>query len=135
MTYRSLSVVVAILAIALSGPVARAQAPKEVTIAKNKVVILANFTSAPNNCATNPGASPLPRLREKPSHGTVGLQIIMSDVAATDACPARKIPSIALFYAPNKDFVGKDSVQVEFEAGDKTNNLSILITVQEVDGK
>jgi hypothetical protein len=42
----------------------------------------------------------------------------MSDVVATDACPARKIPSIALFYTPNKDFVGKDSVQVEFEAGD-----------------
>jgi hypothetical protein len=56
----------------------------------------------------------------------------MGDVAATDACPARKIPSIALFYQPSKDFVGNDSVQVEFETGDaKIPDLSFLITVQD----
>ncbi|WP_157088728.1 hypothetical protein [Bradyrhizobium jicamae] len=58
------------------------------------------------------------------------MQIVAADVAATDACPARKVPSIALFYTPSKDFVGKDSVQVEFETGDnKLPALSFLITV------
>ena len=136
MTYRSLSILVATLGIALFGYVARAQAPKELTIGKNQVVTLANFTSALNNCNTSPGPVPLPKLREKPSHGAVALQIVMADVAATNACPARKIPSIALFYTPNKDFVGKDSVQVELETGDaKMPGLSFLISVQEADTK
>ena len=78
----------------------------------------------------------MPRLREKPAHGVVGLQIVAADVAATDACPARKIPSIAMFYTPSKDFVGKDSIQVEFETGDtKLPALSFLITVQAPDAK
>jgi hypothetical protein len=86
---------------------------------------------APANCSTNPGPVPLLRLRERPSHGGVGLQIVMADVPAKGACKARKIPSGALFYIPSKDFVGKDSVQVEFETGDiKMPGLSFLITVQ-----
>ena len=102
----------------------------------DKAVVLGNFLNAPSNCGTNPGPVPLPRLREKPSHGLVGLQIVMADVAATDACPARKIPAIALFYTPSKDFVGNDSVQVELETGDaKIPGLSFLITVQDPDGK
>jgi len=57
----------------------------------------------------------------------------MADVAATDACPARKIPAIALFYAPSKDFVGSDSVQIEVDTGDaKISDLSYSIMVQEV---
>ena len=60
----------------------------------------------------------------------------MADVAATDTCPARKIPAIALFYTPSKDFVGSDTVQVELETGDaKTPDFSFLIIVQETDGK
>jgi hypothetical protein len=115
---------------------AKADAPKEVKTEKNKAVILGNFLNAPNNCSTNPGPVPLPILRERPSHGGVGLQIAMADVAATEACPARKIPSIVLFYRPSKDFVGNDSVQVEFETGDaKIPALGFLIMVQEADGK
>lgn len=126
------SVLLAVATIAFFGSVARADAPKEVKTEKNKPVILGNFLSAPNNCGTNPGPVPMPRLREKPSHGAVGLQIVLADVAATDACPARKIPSIAIFYTPRADFVGNDSVQVEFETGDaKMTGLSFLITVQE----
>ena len=68
-------------------------------------------------------------------HGNVGLQVATTDVPATDACPARKIPSVALFYAPNKDFVGKDSVQVELTLDAKILAASFLITVQEVDEK
>ena len=136
MTYRPLSVLFAVATIALFGTVAKADAPKEVKTEKNKAVILGNFLNAPNNCGTNPGPVPLPILRERPSHGGVGLQIAMADVAATDACPARKIPSIVLFYQPSKDFVGNDSVQVEFETGDaKIPTLSFLIMVQEADGK
>jgi len=135
MTYRLLTVLFAVAMSALFGTVAKADAPKEVKTEKNKAVVLGNFLNAPNNCGTNPGPLPLPSLREKPSHGVVGLQIVMADVAATDACPARKIPSIA-FYQPSKDFVGNDSVQVEFETGDaKIPALSFLIMVQEADGK
>ena len=60
---------------------------------------------------------------------------VLAAPRATDACPARKIPSVALFYAPNKDFVGKDSVQVELAFDAKILAASFLITVQEVDEK
>ena len=137
MIYRPISVLFAVAAIALFGTVAEADAPKEIKTAKNKAVVIGNFFNASTNCGTNPGPVPLPRLREKPSHGLVGLQIVMADVAATDACPARKIPAIALFYTPSKDFVGSDTVQVEVEAGDAgITNYSIMIMVQEeADGK
>jgi hypothetical protein len=126
----------AISIIATFGSAARADAPKEIQTEKNKAVVLGNFLSAPNNCSTNPGPVPIPSVRERPSHGVIGLQIVVADVAATDACPARKIPAIALFYTPNKDFVGKDSVQIELEAGDKkVPGFSFLITVQETEGK
>ena len=132
MIYRPLFIPVAVATIALCGTVAKADERKEVRTEKNKAVVLGNFLNTPNNCSTNPGPVPLPRLREKPSHGGVGLQIVIADVAATDACPARKIPSIALFYQPSKDFVGNDSVQVEVETGDaKIPDLSFLITVQD----
>ena len=132
MIYRPLFVLFAVATIALCGTVAKADAPKEVKTEKNKAVVLGNFLNAPTNCGTNPGPLPLPRLREKPSHGVVGLQVAMSDVAATDACPARKIPAIAFFYQPSKDFAGNDTVQIEFETGDaKIPDLSFLITVQD----
>jgi hypothetical protein len=136
MIYRIKFVLLAAAAVVLSGPVARADAPKEIRTDKNKPVVLGNFLSAPSNCGTNPGPIPMPMLREKPTHGAVGLQIVVTDVAATDSCPARKIPAIAMFYTPNRDFEGKDSVQIEFEAGDKkVPSLSILITVQGAEGK
>ena len=116
--------------------VAHADAPKEIRTQKNKPVVLGNFLNAPQNCGTNPGPVPLPRLFEKPSHGGVGLQIVLADVAATDMCPARKMPSIALFYAPRKDFVGKDSVQVEFDNdGAKIPSLGFVITVDDSEAK
>jgi len=132
MTYRPMSALIAVaMMIALSGTPASAQTPQEVKTDKNKALILGNFLNAPSNCGTNPGPVPLPILREKPAHGIVGLQIVMGDVAGTGACPARKIPAIAIFYTPAKDFVGKDSIQIEFEAADqKIPGLSYLITVQ-----
>jgi hypothetical protein len=131
MTYRPMSALVAVAIIALSGAPADAQTPQEVKTDKNKSLVLGNFMNAPSNCSTNPGPVPLPRLREKPAHGTVGLQIVVGDVAAAGACPARKIPAIAIFYTPAKDFVGKDSIQIEFEVADqKIPGLSFVITVQ-----
>lgn len=131
-----LKVIVIAVSAALCGSNALADAPKEIKTESGKPVVLGNFLSAPANCGSNPGPVPLPKLREKPSNGGVGLQIVAADVAATDACPARKIPSIALFYVPNKDFVGKDSVQIEFETGDKKMPIqSFLITVQASEGK
>jgi hypothetical protein len=118
------------------GSNANADGPKELKTESGKALVLGSFLSAPNNCGTNPGPVPLPMLREKPAHGSIGLQIVMTDVAPTDACPARKIPGIALFYTSSKDFVGKDSVQFEFEAGgSRLPATSFLITVQAPDRK
>lgn len=122
--------------LAMSGQPAAAQAPNDIKTEKNKAVALTNFVNAPANCGSNPGPIPVPRIREKPAHGVVGLQVVVVDVPATDACPARKVPSIALFYAPSRDFVGKDSVQVEIESDGKLPSLSFLISVQDAaDGK
>jgi hypothetical protein len=137
MVYQAGSALLAVTAIALFGCIAKADAPKQLKTENGKPVILGNFLNAPTNCGSNPGPVPLPRLREKPSHGTVGLQIVITEVAASDSCPTRKVPAIALFYTPRRDFVGNDSVQVEFEAGDDRvpPGASFLITVQGTDGK
>jgi len=136
MAYRLFSALLAAATFSTFAPVAKADAPKEVRTAKNKTIALGNFTNAPSNCGTNPGPVPLPELFEKPSHGGVGLQIVVTDVAATDACPARKMPGIVLFYMPRKDFVGKDSLRVQFEIGNsKLADLSFLITVEDTDAK
>jgi hypothetical protein len=60
----------------------------------------------------------------------VQLLTVATDVPASDKCPARKIPSTALIYTPNKDFIGSDSVQIEIEVGNRTTSLSYRITVQ-----
>jgi len=136
MIYPTISIVLAAGVVALLGTAAKADPPKEINTEKNKAVVLGTFLSAPSNCGSNPGAVPVPTIREKPSHGIVGLQIVVDDVPASGACPARKIPAIALFYTPSPDFVGNDSVQVEFETSDKkTSGRSFLIKVQSTEGK
>jgi hypothetical protein len=57
----------------------------------------------------------------------------VANVPATDRCPARKIPVIALVYSPAADFVGTDSVQMEFKPGAPA--LWVRITVQEPEQK
>jgi hypothetical protein len=136
MMYRLLSLLLAAATFTFFGPVAKADEPQELRTETNKPVAIGNLLSAPNDCGTNPGPSPIPILREKPSHGSVRLQIALAEIAATDACPARKIPSIILFYTPNKDFVGKDSLKIEFESTEaKVPLLNIAITVQDAGGK
>jgi hypothetical protein len=119
------------VAASLLGSLAKAEEPKEIKTEKGKAVILGNFLNAPSDCSSNPGPSPLPQLREKPSHGILAMQIVVANVPATDSCPARKIPAIALFYSPSAEFVGTDSVQIEFETGaSKIPGLSVRIIVQ-----
>jgi hypothetical protein len=90
MLYRHISVLLAVMAIALFGSIAKADAPKEIKTEKGKPVVLGNFLSAPANCGSNPGPIPLLTLREKPSHGVVGLQIVVTDVAASDQLMSRE---------------------------------------------
>ena len=130
------SVILAAAVLAAGGSVAKSDASKEVKTEKNKPVILGNFLSAPNNCESKPGPIPVPILQRKPSNGFVGLQIVVADVAATDSCPARKIPAIALFYSPNGDFSGTDSVQIDIETPDKRiATQSFLIKVEPTETK
>jgi hypothetical protein len=136
MIHQLLSLLIAMTTIALLGSIAKADEPKELKTEKGKSVVLGNFLNAPADCSANPGPNPLPVLHEKPSHGLVLMQIVVADVAASDSCPARKVPAIALFYTPIADFVGTDSVQVEFEMGaNKTPTMSFRITVQATEGK
>jgi hypothetical protein len=122
--------------VGLFGWVAQAQEPKELKTEKGKPVVLGEFLNKPSDCSSNPGPNPLPQLREKPSHGSIFMQIVVANVPATDSCPARKIPVIALVYSPIAEFVGTDSVQIEFETGaNKIPGLSVRITVQEPEQK
>src|SRR3979490_352325 len=127
MISKTIRVLLAVASVAFLQTTAKADPPQEVNTEKNKAVILGTFLSAPTNCGSNPGAVPVPTIREKPSHGIVGLQIVLDEVPASDSCPARKVPAIALFYTPSPDFVGDDSVQVEFETANKTSARSYLI--------
>ena len=81
------------------------------------------------DCSALPGPVALPSLREKPANGTIQVQILVTDVAATGNCPARKIPAIALIYTPNKDFVGTDLVQIEVKLVNRTTSLSYRLLV------
>lgn len=136
MTHRFPSALIAMTVAALLGSPARADAPKELRTDKGKPVVLGNFLNVPSDCSSNPGPNPLPVLREKPSHGFVRMQVVVADVPAAGSCQARKMPAIALFYAPNVDFVGVDSVQIDFETGDnKIPTLSFRITVQAPEAK
>jgi hypothetical protein len=122
-----------IAAVALFGSTANAEEPKEIKTDKAKPVVLGEFLNTPSDCSSNPTASPLPQLREKPSHGLVLMQIGVANVPANDHCPARKIPVIVLVYSPSPEFVGTDSVQIEFKPGAPA--LWVRITIQEPEQK
>jgi hypothetical protein len=109
---------------------ASAQSPKELITKSGTSVVVVNFLNPRPDCSANPGPIAVPVIREKPANGIIQMLIIATDVAASGKCPARKIPTTALIYTPNKDFVGTDSVQIEVEAGNRTTSLSYRITVQ-----
>lgn len=124
------AVLIAVTTLALFGVPAFAQGPKELKTKSGSSVVVVNFLSARPDCSANPGPIAVPVIREKPVNGILQLLIIPTDVAASGKCPARKIPTTALIYTPNKNFVGTDTVQVEVEAGNRTTSLSYRITVQ-----
>lgn len=73
--------------------------------------------------------SPLPSLRQKPANGSILMQIVIANVAANGNCPARKIPTIVIAYAPRKDFTGVDTLEIEIDVDNRTAVLSYRITV------
>ena len=118
------------IALAQFGSSAPAQDAKELKTKSGTPVVVVNFINARPDCSANPGPIAVPVLREKPANGIVQMQIVVTDVAASGNCPARKIPTTALIYTPKKDFIGTDSVQIEVETGNRTTTLSYRITVQ-----
>ena len=121
--------VVAMIFIA-SGAAALAQSPKELRTKIGVPVVLVNFLNARPDCSTNPGPVAVPVVSGAPTNGVIQMQITVTNVAASSKCPARKIPSTALIYTPNKDFSGADTVQIEVEVGNQKRSLSYRITVQ-----
>jgi hypothetical protein len=110
---------------------ARADEVKQLTLEKGKATIIANLVSPRPDCSNNPGPQPLPTVSEKPLHGTIGVQIGMTSVPAAGDCPARKIPSFALFYVAPPDYVGSDSFQLEINEGNKQQTkISYQVTIR-----
>jgi hypothetical protein len=124
------AVLVAVTMLSLSGTAASPQTPKELKTKSGSPVVVVNFLNARPDCSSNPGPMAVPVVREKPANGLIQLMIVVTDVAASGKCPARKIPTAALIYTPNKDFVGKDAVQIEVEVGNQTTSFSYRITVE-----
>jgi hypothetical protein len=121
---------IAAMVLLLSGSSVPAQGAKELKTKSGTPIVVVNFSSPRPDCSANPGPIAVPVLREKPAHGIIQMQIVVTDIAASGNCPARKIPTTALVYTPNKDFMGTDTVQVEVETGNRTTTLSYRITVQ-----
>ncbi|MDO8398097.1 MAG: hypothetical protein Q7T45_09785 [Bradyrhizobium sp.] len=113
-----------------SGATAWAQSPKELRTKVGVPVVLVNFLNARADCSTNPGPVAVPVVSGAPANGVIQMQITVTNVPASSKCPARKIPSTALIYAPNKDFSGADTVQIDVEVGNQKRSLSYRITVQ-----
>jgi hypothetical protein len=118
-----------LLTVLLFTPVAFAQTAKELKVSAGQSIVLVNMVNPRADCSTNPGPVAVP-IVSKPTNGTVQMLIIVSDVSASDKCPTRKIPSIALVYTPNKDFKGSESVTVDIETGNQRRTLAYHITVQ-----
>ncbi len=114
---------------ALLGQQAKAQNEKGIRTRSGTPVILVNLVSSRPDCTSTPGLIAVPIIREKPVNGHVGMQVVATDIAASQNCPSRKVPTVALVYVPNKDFVGADSVQVEIDVGNRTTTLRYRLTV------
>src|SRR6478752_8613465 len=85
---------------------AAAQTAKELSTKKGASVALVNLLNVKPGCTGSPAPVAIPVVRDKPSNGTVLMQIVAVDVAATGNCPARKAPAVALLYLPKNDFTG-----------------------------
>ena len=125
-----------LMTLALLATPATADELKHLTIGKGKAVIIANLVAAKPDCSNNPGPQPLPILSEKPLHGTIGVQLGVTDVAAAGNCPERKIPSLGMFYLPAADYMGTNSFQIEIDAGNnKQTKVSYQVTILDSENK
>jgi hypothetical protein len=115
---------------ALFGAVVLAQSPKDLKVLSGKSVVVINLISTHNDCSSNPGPIAVPVIREKPMNGVIQMQIVITAVPPAGGCPARKVPTAALIYTPNKGFIGSDAVSIELEEGNKATTLGYRITVQ-----
>jgi hypothetical protein len=118
-----------ILVLALGAASAAAQTPKELKTKKGVPVALVNLLNVKPGCSSSPAPVAVPVVREKPTNGTVQMLIVAVDLAAAGNCSARKVPTVALFYAPKDGFSGTDSVGIEIEIGNRTTLLSYHISV------
>jgi len=108
---------------------ALAQTPKELKTRPGVAVVMVSLVNARADCSVNPGPVVLPTVQQKPANGNVIMQIVISDVGASGNCPARKMPAIAMAYAPRKDFTGVDTVAIEIDTDNRATLLSYRITV------
>jgi hypothetical protein len=108
---------------------AQAQAPKGLKTRPGVAIAMVNLVNPRSDCSVNPGPVALPSLRQKPANGNILMQIVVSDVAANGTCPARKMPTIAIVYAPRKDLTGVDAVELEIDTDNRATLLSYRITV------
>ena len=124
------SLLSAMLALLLGVVAAAAQTPKELKTKKGVPVALVNLLSTKPGCNSSPAPVAVPLVREKPANGAVQMVIVAVDVPASAACPARKVPAVALFYTPKEGYSGVDVVGIEIETGNRTTSLSYRISVQ-----
>ncbi len=108
---------------------AAAQTAKELTTKKGVSVALVNLLNVKPGCTGGPAPVAIPVVRDRPSNGTVLMQIVAVDVAAAGNCPARKTPAVAVLYSPKNGFTGTDLVGIEIEAGNRTTLLTYRISV------
>jgi hypothetical protein len=120
----------AILVFSLGIVAVSAQTPKELKTKKGVAVALVNLLNTRPGCTSNPAPVAVPLVKEKPANGTVQMLVIAVEVAASNNCPARKVPAVTLIYAPKEGFAGTDSVVIEIELGNRTTLLSYHISVQ-----
>ena len=57
------------------------------------------------------------------------MQIVVANIAATEKCPARRVPAIALIYTPRKDFIGTEALEVEVDTVHRVTLLAYQISV------
>ena len=115
--------------LALSTSPAATQTPKELKTKQGASVPLVNLLNVRPGCTGNPAPVAVPIVREKPANGTVQMLIVITDLAATANCAARKVPAVALIYSPKDGFTGTDTVGIEIETGNRTTVLSYRISV------
>jgi hypothetical protein len=128
MKKRCRSIPAAVVTLVLFSMSAWGQTVKELKTKSDSSVVLVNFVNARTDCSSIPGPIAVPVVRDKPANGIVQMLIVATDVAASGKCEARKIPTTALIYTPNKDFVGTNTVHIEVENGNQTTALSYVTT-------